>query len=251
MSRVPDVKVAGRLLFLLATCSWCSLATCSWCSSSCGSHFISTYWYFVSPSDGELWPDQELPGPGGDLHHPDDHPVSHRGEEGHHRAVQLRPRDDPRGQVTDTHTHDLQLTRPRANGVCVCVCAVTVSTPGWVRWSWTMRTRWRSWWKSLFPTERWETRDALVLKHVNGLHACANDSPPPLSPCLTRWSASRWFTPGGTCQLTSGGTHSCCHSSLLRPPCWTQPSQTRWAHTHIETHTHRHTHTQTHIDTHT
>lgn len=54
----------------------------------------------VSLSDGELWPHQELPGLGGDLHDPDDHLVPHRGEEGHHRPVQLRPRDDARSQVS-------------------------------------------------------------------------------------------------------------------------------------------------------
>lgn len=54
---------------------------------------------FFSLSDGELWPDQELPGSGGDVHNSDDNPVSHRGEESHHRTVQLRPRDDTRSQV--------------------------------------------------------------------------------------------------------------------------------------------------------
>lgn len=52
-------------------------------------------------SDCELWSDKELSRPGGYVHHSDDHTVPHRGEEGHYRTVQLRPRDDPRSQVTE------------------------------------------------------------------------------------------------------------------------------------------------------
>lgn len=59
---------------------------------------------FCFLSDGELWPDQELPGPGGDIHYSDDDTVSHRGEKSHHRTVQLRPWDDAWSQVTETHT---------------------------------------------------------------------------------------------------------------------------------------------------
>lgn len=114
-----------------------------------------------SLSDGELWPYQELPGPGGDVHDSDDHPVTYRGEESHHRTVQLRPWDDAWSQVIWHYStvvlfyimkgrmmHGLIITV-----LCLCV-AVIGSTPDWARWSWIMRTLSKRWWKSLFPMER-------------------------------------------------------------------------------------------------
>lgn len=41
--------------------------------------------------DCKLRPDQELLGPGGDIHYSDGDTLSHRGEKSHHRTVQLCP----------------------------------------------------------------------------------------------------------------------------------------------------------------
>lgn len=128
-------------------------------------------------SDGKLWPDQQLPGPSGNIHYSDDHTISHRGEKSHHWTVQLRPWDDTWGQVTahagkSTHLYRSEKCHSAlfilhttsfysmcsASAIfskCGTVCVVvTGSTPGWARWSWIMRTLWRKWWRSLFHMGR-------------------------------------------------------------------------------------------------
>lgn len=76
-------------------------------------------------SDGELWPYQELPGPGGDVHDSDDHPVSYRGEESHHRTVQLRPWDDAWSQVIWCYS-SLILHGERMHGLISQVTSVLI-----------------------------------------------------------------------------------------------------------------------------
>lgn len=154
-----------RLPGLLWHCKWmkCSTQTLievtllRWMSRKC---------LFPLLSDGELWPHQELPGPGGDIHYTDDDTVSHRGEESHHRTLQLRPRDDTWSQVTERHKQTDAIEKFSEPSMCVMVSIVTMvlrvcvlvtgSTPGWARWSWITRTPWRRWWRSLFRMERCE-----------------------------------------------------------------------------------------------
>lgn len=128
--------------------------------------WLSRKCLFPLLSDGELWPHQELPGPGGDIHYTDDDTVSHRGEESHHRTVQLRPRDDTWSQVTERHKQTDAIKKFSEPTMCLMVSIVTMvlrvcvlvtgSTPGWARWSWITRTPWRRWWRSLFRMERCE-----------------------------------------------------------------------------------------------
>lgn len=138
---------------------------------------FSSSFFFLTLSDSQLWSDQKLPGVGGNIHYPDGHTVSHRGEKSHHWTVQLRPRDDTWSQVkehakiTDKNLNSRGVGILNTNTCCRLIsatilkwyvvklkyfmCAAVIgSTPGWVRWLLIMKTLWRRWWRSLFPMER-------------------------------------------------------------------------------------------------